>query len=81
MIVDVRTGKQYDLPFVGVVGCERATGERSTIERRANSRLTIVRGRLEIAYGDYFDDGLCGTFYYVWQQDRPQLIGCELSDE
>ena len=77
VIADVRTGKQYVPPFAGVVGCERITGEHETIERRADSRLIIVRGRLETSDGD----GPCGTFYYVWQRNRAQVVGCELSGE
>ena len=77
IIADIRTGKKYDPPFAGVVGCERATGEHNTVERKADSRLIVVRGRLELREGE----GPCATFYYVWQQDRVRLIGCELSTE
>ncbi|MBZ5611865.1 MAG: hypothetical protein LAP38_26695 [Acidobacteriia bacterium] len=80
-IADVRTARTVQLPFAGVIGCERVTGEHRTIERKADSRLMIVRGSLEIPNGDYLDEGPCGTFYYVWQQRRLRLIGCKLSEE
>jgi hypothetical protein len=80
-IADVRTGKTFDVPFLGVVGCKKVTGEHRTIERKADSRLLVVRGSLEIPEGDYFYEGPCGTFYYLWQQPHLRLIGCELSDE
>jgi len=79
VIADVATGKSFPTPFVGVVGNSRVTGERRTIEPAANSRLMIVRGSLEISYGQNFDDGLPGTFYYVWERDHLKLIRCDLA--
>ena len=81
VIADVNTGKWRPTPFVGAVGCSSVTGELNPIETRSNSRLMIVRGSLEIAYGNDFGDGLCGTFAYLWQRNHLELIGCELSDK
>jgi hypothetical protein len=81
VIADVKTGTWHETPFVGAVGCNGVTGEHGPIETQANSRLLIVRGKLEIAYGNYFADGLCGTFAYLWQRNHLELIGCELSNK
>lgn len=74
VIVDVRTGRIFHTPFVGVGQCRNPDAEM--ISFRLNSRLLILKGSLEIP--DWkthtFDDGPCGTFYYVWNRNRLQLI-------
>ena len=79
VIADTLNFKTYETPFVGVVGCPEITGDHATIETHANSSLLVVRGSLEVSYGKYFDDGPCGTFYYVWNADRLRMIGCDLA--
>ena len=49
---------------LGVVGCKETTGAFNTIERRANSSLLVVRGRLEMTFDHSFSDGPCGIFYF-----------------
>src|SRR5262249_4265491 len=50
VIADVVSGKRFDTPFLGVIGCKETTGSFDTIERRANSSLLIVRGSLEMTF-------------------------------
>jgi hypothetical protein len=78
VIADVVRGKSYELPFLGVIGCKETTASFDTMERRANSTLLIVRGSLEMTFADSFSEGPCGTFYFTWQSNRLQLIGCEV---
>lgn len=81
VIADVTTGKFFDTPFLGVGGCRRTTGAFDTIERRHDSALLIVRGSLEMTFGNSFGAGPCGVFYFRWAQDRLRLIGCDISNE
>jgi len=76
-IADVQTGKTHDTPFVGIVGC-RENGDSETLRSKAASTLLIAQGSLEMAYGHYFDEGPCGTFYFEWRANRLRLIGCEI---
>ena len=78
VISDVITGKMYDPPFVGVVGCEGTTGSFDTLQRRADSSLLIVRGSLEMSFGNAISEGPCGVFYFSWQTNRLGLLGCEI---
>lgn len=61
-IADIRTGKTYDTPFVGIIGCDKITGNFDTLQRQADISLLIARGSLELAFGHYFDEGPCGTY-------------------
>ena len=80
-IADVRTRKTYDTPFVGIVGCEKITGNFDTLQRRADSSLLIARGSLEMSFGQYSDGGPCGTYYFQWRVNRLRLIGCDIPAE
>jgi hypothetical protein len=80
VIADVLSGKTYDMPFAGVVGCEPITGNFDTLQRRADSSLLIVRGSLEMSNGGYLDEGPCGTFYFRWASDRLHLVGCDIPE-
>jgi hypothetical protein len=78
-IADIRTGKTYETPFVGIVGCSEVTGDFDTLQRKADSSLLIARGRLEMAVGDNFDDGPCGTYYFQWRLNHLRLIGSDIT--
>jgi hypothetical protein len=81
-IADIRTGKTYETPFVGVVGCSGVTGDFDTLQHQADSSLLIVRGLLEMPFGDRLAaDGPCGTFFFRWVPHRLQLIGCDIASE
>ena len=80
-IASVQTGRTYSTPFVGVVGCASVTGDLDTLERHADSSLLIVRGSLEMSFGNSFDEGPCGVFYFRWVRDHLQLIGCDVQSE
>jgi hypothetical protein len=81
VIADVMSGRTYDPPFLGAIGCKGTTGSFDTIERRADSSLMIVRGSLEMTFGDSFSEGPCGVFYFRWETNRLRLIGCEIERE
>ncbi len=34
-----------------------------------------------MSFGDHFDDGPCGVFYFGWVTDHLQLIGCDMQSE
>ena len=72
VIVDVRTGRIFDTPFIGVGECENV----ELVSFRLNSRLMIVTGSLGISdkINKTFRDGPCGTFYYEWTGSRLKLI-------
>jgi hypothetical protein len=78
-IADVITGKTYETPFVGIVGCA-VTGDSDTLQRKADSSLLIARGRLEMAFGDHFDEGPCGSYYFQWRSNHLRLIGCDIDN-
>lgn len=80
-IASVQTGRTYPTPFVGVVGCASVTGNFDTLGRHADSSLLIVRGSLEMSFGNSFDEGPCGVFYFRWVPDHLQLIGCDVQRE
>jgi hypothetical protein len=79
VIVNVRTGKIYNPPFVGASQCGSIGS--TVLSYRVNSRLLIVTGSLEIPdkAGETFRDGPCGRFYYVWTGSRLKLIRSELA--
>ncbi len=81
LIADIVTGKTYEIPFLGVVGCREVTGDFDTIQRQANSSLMIVRGSLEMPFDQSFDEEPCGTFYFRWRVDRLRLVGCDINSE
>jgi len=78
VIADVVSGKMYDPPFVGVVGCSAITGDQPTLQRRADSSLLIVRGMLEMSFDHYLSEGPCGSFYFRWNGSHLRLIGCDI---
>ena len=80
-IASVRTGRTHSPPFVGVVGCASVTGDFETLERHADSSLLMVRGSLEMSFGNSFDEGPCGVFYFRWVPDHLQLAGCDVQSE
>ena len=63
-IADIRTGKTWDTPFAGIVGCDKITGSFDTLQHQADSSLLVARGSLEMSFGQYFDEGPCGTYYF-----------------
>ena len=78
VIADVISGKSYETPFLGVIGCKETNGSSDTIERRVNSSLLVVRGSLEMTFDQSFSEGPCGVFYFRWQSNRLHLIGCDI---
>ena len=80
-IADVRTGKTHETPFLGIVGCSDVTGDFDTLQRKADSSLLIARGKLEMAFGDNFGDGPCGTYHFQWRLNHLRLIGCDITAE
>ena len=70
-IVDVQTGRIYDTPFLGAAG-----GFNDPLSYRLDSRLFVVRGRLEIedVRDHSFHDGPYGRFYYYWTGSELKLI-------
>lgn len=76
-IADVQTARTHETPFVGIVGCQ-AFGDVDTLQRKADSSLLVAQGSLEMAYGHLFDEGPCGTFWFLWRAHQLHLIGCEI---
>jgi hypothetical protein len=81
IFADVLTGARHDVPFLGVGGCRTVTGDHDTMERRADSRLMVVRGSLEMTYGSEFSEGPCGTFSFVWENQSLRLLTCEIPEK
>ncbi|MFL6207936.1 MAG: hypothetical protein ACJ74W_03760 [Pyrinomonadaceae bacterium] len=80
-VVDVRTSKIYNTPFLGIAdgpGCPDRfyDDERRLVYIRPDSRLLILRGAPEDydAGGGGFHDSPCSTRYYVWRKHRLVLL-------
>ena len=78
-IVDTRTGKIYDTPFIGIGDGPCPDSYRATkaklIEFRTDSRLLVVRGSAEdLRPGNTFEDAPCSARYYVWTKNRLVLV-------
>ena len=59
-IVNIRTGRIYKTPFLGVIGCGGNGDE--PLQFRLNSRLLIVKGNFE----GRSQGGPCPTHYFVF---------------
>ncbi|MEA2922831.1 MAG: hypothetical protein QOF07_2798 [Bradyrhizobium sp.] len=77
-IVDVKTNRIYDLPFVGIADGPCPAGfyhdDRILVDFRRNSRLMIVRGSTEEKGPEGVQDQPCSTRYYVWKRNRLVLL-------
>lgn len=77
-VVDVRTNRIYDLPFVGIADgpCPENfyNGSRILADFRPNSRLLVLRGSTEEWGSDGVQDQPCSTRYYVWRHNRLVLL-------
>ena len=78
-ILDVRTGKIYHTPFVGIGDgpCpdDFYGAERRLVEFRLDSRLFVIRGTAEdFGPAHMFHDAPCSTRYYVWRKNRLVLL-------
>ena len=78
-VVNVKTGRIHDTPFMGIGDGPCPTGfyekERRLVHFKMNSRLLILRGAAEdFGPAGMFHDAPCSTRYYVWKANRLVLV-------
>ena len=79
VVVNVKTGKIYDTPFMGIGDGPCPVGffenKRELLHFKANSRLLILRGSAEDhGPGNTVNDARCSTRYYVWKSNNLVLV-------
>ncbi len=78
IFADVVTGATHRVPFLGV-SRTRLDDSEPLIANRADSRLMVVHGSLEMTYGYVFEDGPSGTFSFLWEGKHLRLLTCQIS--
>lgn len=77
-VVDVRSGRVFDLPFQSVSDgpCPASYAPESTrlFEFRADSRLLVVRGSYEDEPGEVVDRQECSARFYLWTGREFRLL-------
>jgi len=73
VLVEVKTGVIHSSNFRVIDVCPEFGG-RSPLVYRLNSRLLLVKGRLETYPAGQMVDGPCGHFYYEWTSNGLKLI-------